>query len=203
MKQLFDSNFEMMYDQYYDPIYTGSYGTVYPESDSENAFLRNTGLSSRKQRADVQEMYRELSNPDFNNEYFEFSNFSKLWLMPFKDSSSQYVDFIAPATSLSPSGDNSVGPLGISGDGTDHFDTGLIPSLIITSINSWSMGIYSSTDTDAGIDMGCESGANEHYVQIKAGGNAVVKNGTTSISAANSTGISHVAMSTQSGTVKL
>ena len=92
----------------------------------------------------------------------------------------------------------------ISGDASGYFDTGVDPSLNITDFNNWSMGLVSldEDNTTSTIDMGCTDSTNEHSIAIRTGGNIIVKNGTASITTAQSTGVCHAVMCAQDGTLK-
>ena len=104
--------------------------------------------------------------------------------------------------SMTASGSYTFSSLGISGGGTEEFDTLINPSTKITDINNWAFGVYSQTDNDTGSDFGCHDTTNFHYIKCKTGGEFIVKNGEVEVNAGTvDNGKGHFACVTTAGVV--
>lgn len=198
MNNVLDTNLDIIYNSNNKEVEINSSADREITSETVNTYLRATGVNRRLQIGALNNLYSELNN---HSTHFIFSNFKYIWLMIRHDSKSQLFDFVA-GTSLTASGDNPITWEGISGGGTEEFDTGIVPSVVISDIDNWSMGLMSQTDDDTGVDMGCSDGVNEHSIQIKDGGQAIVKNGSSLVSDTVTAGNIHVTMSAQGGTLK-
>lgn len=191
-------------DGSYNPIITSrgqeieirTTGTM-AESFVNTTFINNTAMNTKFEF----DAFRKLKRGLTDSPNLDYDKFVRIWPMFYKKTGSMLVE-MKGGVSLTSSGDHSENVVGISGGATYYFDTDFNPSVRISDINNFSIGIFITSNDDAGTDFGCDDLTNFWGIQSRNSGSCTMWAGSgAGASFSNTNAIGHYTLNVRGGTM--